>query len=149
MKSGKSFSTLIIVLLLALTLPNIISLLRGPAEKPGVFSNAYTLTEASELSVQSGKPLLVLATADWCAPCQSLKRGALSDPTVVDLINTRAIPVYLEDGVNKEEIMAFEVRSYPTTMVVQNGRVTGAVSGNHSAKQYAQLLEQVLPAPSE
>jgi thiol:disulfide interchange protein len=29
-----------------------------------------------------GKPILVFATADWCPPCRTLHRGALTDPGV-------------------------------------------------------------------
>lgn len=144
MKSGRTFSTLIIVLLLALALPNVISLLRGPAELPDVFSDGYTLTQAIEESSRSGMPVLVLATADWCAPCQTLKRGALSDPKVVGLIRENAIPVYLEHGQNGPEIRQLGVRAYPTTLILEGGQVTAMLEGGANADRYAGMLSREL-----
>lgn len=147
MKTGKSFSVLIIVLLLALALPNLISLLRGPAATPDVFANGYTLTQARELAAQEQKPLLVLATADWCAPCQTLKRGALSDPSVAKLIEERTIPVYLEDGKDREEIAALGVRSYPTTLILdENGQIASTITGGRSAREYSEAIITGLPS---
>lgn len=146
MKSGKNFSTLIIVLLLALALPNLISLIRGPAPTPDIFEDAYTLSEAREIGLQENKPVLVLATADWCAPCQSLKRGALSDPEVAELIRQRTIPVYLEDGQNRDEIASLGVRSYPTTLILDHkGEVASMFSGGASSEGYAQAIMNGLP----
>lgn len=144
MKSGKSFSTLIIVLLLALALPNIISLIRGPAPTPDLFAQGYTLVQAKQMSSETGKPVLVLATADWCAPCQSLKRGALSDPKVVELIRSNTIPVYLEDGQNKQEIGSLGVGSYPTTLILENGQVTAMLEGASGADSYAAAISREL-----
>ncbi|HCT43849.1 MAG TPA: hypothetical protein DF699_01390, partial [Phycisphaerales bacterium] len=129
MKSGKTLTWLIIALLAALALPNVISLLRGPAPTPDVFAAGYTLTEAIEMSAQNDKPVLVLATADWCAPCQALKRGALTDPQVAELIRENTIPVYLEDGDNSAEIGELGVPAFPTTMILERGQVTAMLEG--------------------
>jgi thiol:disulfide interchange protein len=37
---------------------------------------------SAEAATAAGRPVVVLATADWCNPCQKLHRGALSDATV-------------------------------------------------------------------
>lgn len=144
MKSGKTLTWLIIALLAALALPNVISLLRGPAPTPDVFAAGYTLTEAIEMSAQNDKPVLVLATADWCAPCQTLKRGALTDPEVVGLIHENSIPVYLEHGSNRDEIDTLGVRAFPTTLILERGQVTAMLEGGAGASKYARLLKREL-----
>lgn len=149
MKSGKNFATLIIVLLLALALPNVISLLRGPAETPDIFRNGYSLQEANAMSQESGKPVLVLATADWCGPCQSLKRGALSDPEVAAIIESNAIPVYLEDGENQDEIRSLGVRAYPSTILLERGQVAGILEGGSTVSGYRRALQRDLFGISE
>lgn len=53
----------------------------GP--EPEVLSTAHsTIAAGFEAAEQSGKPVFVLATADWCGPCQSFKARTLSDPQV-------------------------------------------------------------------
>ena len=145
MKSGKHLATILIIILVLLALPNLISMLRGPAPTPDVFSDAYTLQQANQLSIEQGKPVLVIATADWCAPCQTLKRGALVDPGVVELINDRTIPVYLEDGENIDDIRSLGVRAYPTTLILSQGEVIASQPGGLPAPAYAEWLIGELP----
>ncbi|MEZ6164402.1 MAG: thioredoxin family protein [Phycisphaerales bacterium] len=145
MKSGKHLVTFLIVVLLLLALPNVISLLRGPAATPDVFSAAYTLEQANQLSIEQGKPVFVLATADWCAPCQALKRGAMVDPGVVELINQRTIPVYLEESQSIDDIRSLGVRAYPTTLIVQQGEVIARIEGGASPDRFAEMLRSELP----
>lgn len=114
-------------------------MLRKPAPTPGVFDAKITLAQAEQESAESGKPILVLATADWCAPCQGLKRGALTDPAVVEFIKEQTIPVYLEDGTNREEIHELRVASYPTTLIMKDGNVQ-AIEGGRSAGKYLEAL---------
>lgn len=145
MKSGKHLVIFLIVVLLLLALPNVISLLRGPAATPDVFSAAYTLEQANQLSIEQGKPVFVLATADWCAPCQTLKRGAMVDPSVVELISQRTIPVYLEESQSIDDIRSLGVRAYPTTLIVQQGEVIARIEGGASADRFAEMLRSELP----
>ncbi|MCA9303108.1 MAG: thioredoxin family protein [Phycisphaerales bacterium] len=114
-------------------------MLRKPAPTPGVFDARITLAEARQQSAESGKPILVLATADWCAPCQGLKRGALTDPAVVEFIREQTIPVYLEDGTNRAEIRELQVASYPTTLILKGGSVQ-AITGGRSADNYLEAI---------
>lgn len=145
MNSGKHLVTFLIVVLLLLALPNVISLLRGPAATPDVFSSAYTLEQANQLSAEQGKPVLVLATADWCGPCQALKRGALVDPGVVELISQRTIPVYLEESESIDDIRSLGVRAYPTTLIVDQGEVIARIEGGASADRFVEMLRSQLP----
>ncbi len=119
-------------------------LLRKPAPTPGLFDANITLADAQLQSEQSGKPIFVLVTADWCPPCQSLKRGAMVDAGVVDLISRRMIPVYLEADTNPAEIQDLPVRSYPTGLVISDGEVRAVIEGGKSATNYHAALEQAL-----
>lgn len=116
------------------------NLVRGPAQTPDVFSQAYSIAQATQISQETGKPMFVLATADRCPPCQKLKRSALMDSAVVAWINENTIPVYLEDGTNGPEIASLGVRSYPTTMLVQDGKIFMSIAGAQSASTYLDKL---------
>lgn len=116
-------------------------MLRPPAKTPSVFDADLSLAEAEMRSAENGKPILILATADWCPPCQALKRGALTDPAVVELINEHTIPVYLEDGEHREELRTLPIQSYPTTLIIDDGRVSASIQG---ARGYESALKRAL-----
>ena len=145
MLKAKSVTPFLFVIVAAvLVLPTVINLIKGPAHTPGVFDQAYSLSQAAEISKETGKPMLVLATADYCPPCQKLKRTTMLDSKVIAWIEENTIPVYLEDGVNGEEIGSLGVRSYPTTMLIQDGRVLATLKGPVSASRYISKFDSVI-----
>lgn len=101
------------------------------APVPGIFAEKVSLEDATAKSAETGKPVLVFATASWCGPCQSFKRGALSDPEVAKAISDHTIPVYLDIDEHPEQASMFGVRSVPT-LILTDGRkmtkATGALS---------------------
>jgi thioredoxin-like negative regulator of GroEL len=137
---------LFVIAAAVLVMPTVLNLIKGPAKTPGVFDDQYTLYQATALSQETGKPMLVLATADWCPPCQKLKRTTLMDPVVVDWINEHTIPVYLEDGASPDEIASLGVRSYPTTMLIQDGQILASLGGPVGSGQFIKVLGAELPA---
>ena len=144
MKSKSIFPAFIIIVLVALVLPNILNLIRGPAETPGIFEEAYSLSQASQISADTGKPMLVLVTADWCAPCQKLKRSTMVDPVVVDWVKSNTVPVYLEADDNANDIRTLPVQAYPTTLLIQDGQVLASLQGAVGASRYVKKLSSVL-----
>ncbi len=53
----------------------------------------YDVDKAFALSKETGKPVLMMLTADWCGPCQVLKKEVLSLPEVDEQIQARFTPV--------------------------------------------------------
>ena len=149
LKKNNITTVLFLIVAAVLVLPTVINLIQGPAKTPGVFDEHYTLSQAAELSEQSGKPMLVLATADWCPPCQKLKRSTLTDPTVMEWIKENTIPVYLEDGENGQEIGSLGVRSYPTTMLIADGQILASIGGAVGADRYVNELSSVIASMPE
>ncbi len=119
---------------------------RPPAPTPEAFVSETRLAAAIEESNQSGRPVVALATADWCPPCQALKRGALVDARVASLIDERTIPVYVDVDKHPDEARQLGAATIPTTYVIQNGEITAKVTGALSADDYLGWLERSLTA---
>lgn len=126
-----------------------IMFVRGPAGGgtgviPAVFEPGLTLAEAQARSEQSGLPVLAFVTADWCGPCQSLKRGALSDPDVTAYLREHTIPVYLEESKSPAEIQALGPRVYPTTVLLRGGEVIGRIEGGGPPAAYLRTVRRAI-----
>ena len=82
----------------------------------------------------TGKPALVLFTADWCPPCRELKRGVLKDPKVLAGLEKRFVLVKVDlsdrQGPNAGLAQQFGVGSIPTIIVFNpQGREVKRVTG--------------------
>lgn len=111
------------------------------APTPALFSDAISLDEALNQSAATGRPVFVVATADWCPPCQVYKKGALADESVVALIRARAIPVYLDIDANPEAAKALGVSSVPTSFLIRDHEVRARFGGSRSADALKQWIQ--------
>lgn len=121
----------------------------GAAATPVVFDETRSLEEAMAESESSGKPIVALVTADWCPPCQALKRETLTDPAVAEWIGRETVTVYLEDGKHREMISKLPVQAFPTTLMIRDGRVTARIQGFATPTDYLRFLKDAAAAPAE
>jgi len=86
-----------------------------------------SIDEAQAVAQQSGKPILYDFSADWCPPCQQLKRTVFDDPANAAAIAETVVPVkvidrYREDGRNPPEIdelqQRYGIEAFPTLVLV-------------------------------
>lgn len=86
-------------------------------------------------------PLLIDFMADWCGPCQSMA------PHLEAFAQARAedvLVVKLDIDAYPDEAARFMVRSVPTIILLQDGRVLGVHSGALSASQLAKFVDSNL-----
>jgi thiol:disulfide interchange protein len=110
---------------------------------PPAFENALTLTGAREASQRTGMPVLVFATADWCGPCQTLKKGALADDTNQKWITENTHPVLLDvTNPDNPEAALLQVTTIPVLIMLRNGAEPARLHGVVDAKElHAWLAE--------
>jgi thiol:disulfide interchange protein len=136
----------ILVLLIAGLM--VLRLFFGPAPVPDVFLASLSLDEAHAKSAATNKPVFVLATADWCPPCQLMKRVALRDERVAAAIREKTIPVYFDATDNTDDEVLRIARdigigSLPAMVLIRDGEEISRKEGYQSALELLSWLDQL------
>ena len=145
--AGPSFNAAWLLLLLvpaALFAGRLIAALPVPAARPAAGTSSpgaavqaaqaqggglhwTTLAAAMDESRTSGKPLMLDFNAEWCPPCQRMKREAFENPAIARAVEAAVIPVsivdrYREEGANPPEIeelqQRYGIEAFPTLVVL-------------------------------
>ncbi len=137
---GNPVITIAIILVAGLLITRMIAG-NGTAPNPEFMP---TTTDLASMSFQGDKPIVAVVTADWCGPCQELKRTTLSDERVRDLL-ARDSQAVMIDGTDTKIAMPtlqqLGVRAFPSTVVLRNGRPVAMLEGYADADKYLAWLD--------
>jgi thiol:disulfide interchange protein len=118
----------------------------GVAPTPGMFGEGLSLAEAEARASETGRLTLVFATADWCGPCQSLKRGALTDERVEAWVNAHTVPTMLDltspGAEGQAAARRFGVRGIPALILLRDGEMLARREGVTDARGLLRWLEE-------
>jgi thioredoxin-like negative regulator of GroEL len=123
---------------------------RGRSATPTAVTSSYILWEtdldkAHQLSLKTGKPILIVFGASWCDHCRKLTESTLTEPGIVAYINKTFIPVGLEFDKNKRTARVLEVESLPTSLVLTpKADLVGRIVGHVDTRQYHNTLERAI-----
>ena len=115
----------------------------GVAPTPPLFDRQVSLDAAIKLAGEQEKYVFALATADWCGPCQSYKRGALADDRIRQWTDDHAIPVYINVDKSQDDARALQVSSVPAVYIVKDQQIVGRIQGDVSAKKLLRWLDEM------
>lgn len=123
---------------------------KSKAPTPAALEAGPTLNDAISASATDGRVVFVVAHADWCGPCQTLKRGALSDPEVTQWLqaNTHSVsldvtkmdantPTWVKDAAD-----SLAISGIPAMVLMRDGKVVSRQVGSMSAGKLLTWLRQ-------
>jgi len=113
----------------------------GTAPVPNVFAQGLSLQTAIDRGKAEKKPVFVFATADWCGPCQQMKRTVLSEPTVEQQIGRDFVPAYVDLEKQTDAAERLQVFSIPATLVLWDGKLVARMEGVIPHDSYQKWLE--------
>ncbi|QEG20740.1 thioredoxin family protein [Mariniblastus fucicola] len=97
-------------------------------------------------SVQSGKPMVLFFTGEWCVPCRIMKRTVWADDEVESIVNASFTPVLIDmgkPGDSAEAIERYRAHITPTTIITDaEGNVIEEVRGAMSKSEFLALLKK-------
>ena len=119
----------------------------GTASTPQYMPVTTDIGSVSFDAGKAGTPVVAVVTADWCPPCQELKRTTLTNQRVRALLVNNAQPVMI-DGTDtakaSDTLQRLGVRVFPSTVVLRDGKPVAMLEGFANPDKYLAWLESHL-----
>jgi thiol-disulfide isomerase/thioredoxin len=101
------------------------------------------LREAAAMAKQSGRPMLIKVSAEWCGYCQQMKRETFADSRVVRDIRRNFVAVDLDADTNESIVKQLRITSLPTVLIVSPDlRILAREEGFRTAVQVGKLMHR-------
>jgi uncharacterized protein YyaL (SSP411 family)/cytochrome c biogenesis protein CcdA len=125
----------------------VVSFERSESLKHLIAWNDYN-SLAFQKATKEKKPIFLLLTAPaWCITCQQYESTrSLYDPTVITLLNTSFVPVYVDADKRSDIARQYNLYGWPTTIILSpSGKQILGFVGNKSARVLLDILQNYVP----
>lgn len=104
--------------------------------------------EALQRSQQTGKPMLIDFSADWCPPCRAMKRDVFSIHEVGEYLRAHYVPLAVDltspDGPANDLSNQHRIEAIPTLIVLTaDGQTLSRHTGGMSASELVKWLSSI------
>lgn len=135
-----------VVIALALGIALILPSLQKRRSNPKPPNDALWL-DASAKASQTGLPILIDFTADWCPPCQTMKKEVFPVPAVKALMQDKFVFVEADLTTSNSEGSPlgtqYEITAIPTFMILDpQGNIISQKVGGMSASAFTHWLSE-------
>jgi thioredoxin 1 len=101
---------------------------------------------AQRQAAETGRPMVLYFSAEWCTPCRIMRRQVWADREVESIVGAGFVAVTIDVKDTEAKAAAFErypVGAWPTTVVTDaQGNVLAQAAGGLSKSEFLGLLEQ-------
>jgi thiol:disulfide interchange protein len=99
------------------------------------------LNEGLRLAKENGKPVMLYFTADWCGPCQALKKGAFSDKRVAEA-SRKLVNIQIDHDKNPESFSAYRINAIPAILfLAPSGELISRYRGDFSSGDFVKSMK--------
>lgn len=106
-------------------------------------------SSAKQQTVESGKPMILFFTRQWCVPCRIMKRTVWADERVESVVNAGFTPILIDagdPGASAEALERYKVHATPVTIIADaHGNVLERVPGAMTKPEFLALLQKHQP----
>ena len=101
------------------------------------FAWSHKFEEAVAQAKSSGKKVLIDFETTWCGPCKTMDEWIWTDAEVAAAVKAGYIGVKLDGDIEKAHVKRFDVKGYPTMVIVDpaSGAALKSVTGYKSSEQ--------------
>ncbi|MEM1185019.1 MAG: thioredoxin family protein [Planctomycetota bacterium] len=117
------------------------SALTGTAPTPEALTQVNGLDEAMAQAEATDRPVVAVVTADWCPPCQHLKRTTLQDERVAGWLSENAVAVTIVEGQHNDDLARLPIEVFPTTYVIKDSTIVGQAQGYRDTDDFLEFLQ--------
>ena len=111
-----------------------------PATKSIVWQS--DLKAAQKQAIRTGRPIMIVFSADWCTHCGKFEKNTLDNATMAGFINREFVAVHLDFDKQQQTAEILEVEALPCTVILSpEADLLGRVVGAKAPKDFWEALQ--------